>query len=421
MTSTSASTTWCGIELRNTDGSANKFYRVFYAGPSEVYFQWGAIDTRGSYKVSTDDDPAAAAVAKIDEKIGGGYVVVADPVSFEAESRTPQEVAAAFPEPVGPTTQTWHGESIVDEFARLTSGDAVDSEVWEDDGLVDGVAPLPEVGKVKRPNGTFHFPRRIGTHEDVAFMRAARGAFQHVLLAGPPGTGKTSLLEAFTDDGSEERGFYDLVMGLNTEESDLLGSYVQDPSTGNYVWNHGPLTKAAIEGKVFYADEIFLCDSRVLSTTLYPAMDGRGVLHIPQNPTIGQVPIKEGFFVVASGNPDVPGAVFSEALRDRFSHHIEVGTDWSLAKTLGVPADIVTVAMNLDKQRRDGLLTWTPQMRTLLEYRDQCAVFGRTYALSNLLTKAPVSERGAIEDALRPKFGTVKVAEFESMKASSRR
>lgn len=104
--------------------------------------------------------------------------------------------------------------------------------------------------------------------------------------------------------------------------------------------------------------------------------------------------------MIASGNPDVHGAVFSEALRDRFDHHVEIGTDWELARELGVPEQMVTVAQNLDGLRLAGDIAWSPQLRTLLSFRDALAKYGLRYALDNLVSKSPAEDRPLVLEAI---------------------
>jgi nitric oxide reductase NorQ protein len=92
---------------------------------------------------------------------------------------------------------------------------------------------------------------------------------------------------------------------------------------------------------------------------LYPAMDGRGVI------TIGgyrneRVEAVDGFYVIAGHNPGVHGAILTEALASRFEVHIEVTTDWDLAKHLGVPAPAVQAAIALNADLADGTVSWAP-------------------------------------------------------------
>lgn len=298
--------------------------------------------------------------------------------------------------------------------------EVADDEEFADDGVDEAKAreKLTPIGEVTLPSGVTYKPRSIAGHEDLAWLNRCRWRNEHALFYGPPGTGKTLLSRAACFVGAAERvdpaddtsplvheGMMSIVCSADTTEGDFLGTFVQDPNSGRFLWAPGPLQRAVELGIPMYVDEVFLADPRVLSSTLYPLMDGRGMLHIAANPTLEPIPVREGFFVIGSGNPDVPGAVFSEALRDRFDHHVEVNTDWKLARELKVPAAVVQVAKNLDQKRREGVIAWSPQLRALLAYRDAVKAFGQEYAVQSLLGKAPFEDREVIREALLAKFG----------------
>lgn len=298
-----------------------------------------------------------------------------------------------------------------------TPEEIAEDEEFADDGVDEELEQLTPLGEVTLPGGVTYKPRSIAGHEDLAWLTRCRSRGEHALLYGPPGTGKTLLARAACSAGvarggsddeghpAEQHGMRSLVCSVDTAEADFLGTFVQDPNSGTFVWAAGPLQEAVELGIPMYVDEIFLADPRVLSSTLYPLMDGRDTLHIPANPTLPPIPVQDGFFVIGSGNPDVPGATFSEALRDRFDHHVEVNTDWKLARELKVPAAIVQVAKNLDRKRQAGTISWSPQLRALLSYRDSAKAFGHDYAVQGLLGKVPFEDRDVVQEALMAKFG----------------
>jgi hypothetical protein len=252
--------------------------------------------------------------------------------------------------------------------------------------------------KYKRPNGDDYFSRIWGEHNDVEVIRKARETSQYVLLYGAPGCGKTALVEAaFGED------LHTIIGTGDTEVADFVGGYVQTPS-GGFIWEDGPLVKAAMSGTPFLIDEVGLIDPKVLSL-VYGLMDGRRELVVTANPERGTVKAAEGFYVIAATNPNAPGVRLSEALLSRFQIHAEMTTDWGLAKKLGSPATIVTAAQNLAKKQQTGEVSWAPQMRELLAFRDLSKTFGSKFAIANLLAAAPELDRPVVADVFTRVFG----------------
>ena len=260
-----------------------------------------------------------------------------------------------------------------------------------------------------RPNGDKYHARKWGEHQDVSALRKAReataeafrkgaGAPMFTLLYGAPGCGKTALVEAAFGEN-----MYTLMGTGDTEVSDLIGSYIQTPS-GGFEWVDGDLLKAAEEGAVYFIDEVGLVDPKVLAI-VYGLMDGRRELTITANPERGTVKAHADFYVVAATNPNAPGVRLSEALLSRFTVQAEMATDWSLARTLGVPTSMVTVAQNLSKKQASGEVSWAPQMRELLAFRDIATTFGNSFAVANLLAASPEMDRPIVADVLSRVFG----------------
>jgi hypothetical protein len=134
-------------------------------------------------------------------------------------------------------------------------------------------------------------------------------------------------------------------------------------------------------------------------------MDGQRKVKIPANPDRGEIVAKEGFFVVAASNPDAPGSRASEALLSRFRIHIEVGTDYALARKLGVDTNIVTIASNADRKRKNGQMLWAPQLRELLAFRDNAELLGFDFAVANLMQTCPVDERSQFASIVERTLG----------------
>ncbi len=248
-----------------------------------------------------------------------------------------------------------------------------------------------------RPNGDKYFARKWGEHSDVEVIRKSRAKSHYVLLYGAPGCGKTAMVEAAFGDELET------ILGTgDTEVSDLVGGYVQT-ATGGFEWVDGPLLRAAEHGKPLLIDEIGIIDPKVL-TVVYGLMDGRREYTVTANPERGTVKAKDGFYVLGATNPNAPGVNLSEALLSRFGIHAEMTTDWSLAKKMGVPATAVSAAQNLAKKRQSDEVSWAPQMRELLKFKELAEDFGTTWAVSNLLAAAPEMDRPIVADTFTRAF-----------------
>jgi len=253
-------------------------------------------------------------------------------------------------------------------------------------------------GVYLRPNGDKYFARKWGEHDDVLVVRKSRDKGHFVLLYGAPGCGKTAMVEAAFGEDLET------VLGTgDTEVSDLVGGYVQT-ATGGFEWVDGPLLRAAEAGRPLLIDEIGIIDPKVL-TVVYGLMDGRREYTVTANPERGTVKAKDGFYVIGATNPNAPGVNLSEALLSRFGVHAEMTTDWSLAKKMGVPAQAVTAAQNLAKKRQSDEVSWAPQMRELLKFKELAEDFGTAWAISNLIAAAPEMDRPIVADVFTRVYG----------------
>jgi nitric oxide reductase NorQ protein len=117
--------------------------------------------------------------------------------------------------------------------------------------------------------------RFVETDSELERIRRYVERGEPVLLLGPTGCGKTTLLSAIAD--ALGRPLVPVTGGPSLTDADLLGGYLfaHDAMT----WHDGPLVYAVRRGLPFFLDEIGKTSEGTLRP-LYPLLDDRRELHL---------------------------------------------------------------------------------------------------------------------------------------------
>ena len=165
----------------------------------------------------------------------------------------------------------------------------------------------------------------VGRERECELVVAALMADRHVLLEGPPGTGKSTLLRSVA--GALGVGFVFVEGNAELTPSRLLGTF--DPSRvleEGYVpevFVDGPLVRAMRTGSLLYLEEI----NRVPEETLNVLITVMSEVAVPR---LGMVQAAKGFGLVAAMNPfdavgtaRISGAVYDRVCRVAMSYQSE--------------------------------------------------------------------------------------------------
>jgi MoxR-like ATPase len=156
----------------------------------------------------------------------------------------------------------------------------------------------------------------VGRRRELELVVAALAAGRHMLLEGPPGTGKSTLLRAVADELGI--GFEFVEGNAELTPARLVGHF--DPArvmTDGYVpevFVDGPLVTALHDGSLLYVEEINRIPEETLNVLITVMSEAE--LHVPR---LGRVVAAPGFRLVAAMNPfDAIGtARISSAVYDR--------------------------------------------------------------------------------------------------------
>lgn len=231
-----------------------------------------------------------------------------------------------------------------------------------DEPLVDDAVTAPPI---TLRDGSRYWPRELFGSTDVDVLRRVRGT-AHARLSGPPGAGKTSLVDAaFGDDVITVQGHPDLTV------ASLYGQYLPSRGDAAWEWFDGPLVRSMRDGAVLLVDEINRAPADV-DDALLSATDARASIVISDRPDLPPVVAAPGFMVIATSNDADRGTrPLSAGLLRRLNVHVRVETDFATARAEGIDPQLLHVARNLRtsatavSHARGGAPIWWPQLADL--------------------------------------------------------
>ena len=156
----------------------------------------------------------------------------------------------------------------------------------------------------------------VGRRRELELVRAALASGAHILIEGPPGTGKSTLLRQVAESRHTE---FVLVEGsAELTPARLIGSFdpalVLEQGYRPENFSDGPLVRAMRDGGLLYVEELNRVPEETINVLLTVMSEGE--INVPR---LGRIAADPGFRLVAAMNPydSVGTSRLSMALYDR--------------------------------------------------------------------------------------------------------
>lgn len=248
---------------------------------------------------------------------------------------------------------------------------------------------VPDIAVKKR-----YISRKFGKNWDYEVLDYARQTKRNVIIKGPTGSAKTTMVEAY----AARNGIPVVTIpGQRASEPEhYFGSYHPTPE-GGFKWVDGAVTLAARYGGIVYLDEVNFVPAGILSV-LHPALDYRRLI-VLQDKGNEIVNAHKDFQVIASYNPNYRGTLeLGEAFSNRYA--ITMKFDYKRAieiRLVKVMPSLVEIAGKLRKQYKVGDLDTPIPTNALQEFEDFSIDLGFDFALENFLSRFAPEEENAVK------------------------
>lgn len=266
-----------------------------------------------------------------------------------------------------------------------------------------------------------YISRKIEGVWDIDLLRYAKLAGNNVILSGPTGPGKTSLVLAYC--AVDEVPLVTVQCNGAVDPNTFWGGWQPDPTDPEgkrLVWVDSEITEVIRQGGCLYLDEVNFLPPKV-AAVFHGLLDKRRQITIADR---GNEVIKAhaNLQVVVAYNPDYEGTKpLNAAFKNRFKLKVRFDYDQEVEKELVCIPVMLDVAKKLRLAQKAGDLDTPVSTNMLVEFEELAVDLGYEFAMTNFLNAFADEERQAVTEAFDMYSDTIKteVAEMVRLAESS--
>lgn len=271
------------------------------------------------------------------------------------------------------------------------------------------------------PEGVFseeYVARKIEGVWDVDLLKYARAARNNVLLFGPTGPGKTSLVLAYA--AVHKIPLVTVQCNGAVDPNTFWGGLAFDENGVLKGWQDSEITQVIRTGGVLYMDEVNFLPPKV-AAVFHGLMDKRRQITIPEkgNEVVKAHPDLQ---IIAAYNPDYEGTKpLNAAFKNRFKIKVRFDYDENVEKELVCIPVMLDIAKKLRIAHKGGDLDTPVSTNMLIEFEELAVDLGYDFAVQNFMNAFAEEERQAVTEAFDMFSVEIKkqVKEMERIAASS--